>query len=78
LYLRTTKRGKTLKKAVELKTSSKLKKTRKLEMSKKPFWHWCTIVVPSFLADFEIIPIEAFEARFMGGWERGSGGGAPC
>ncbi len=34
--------------------------------------HWCTIVVPSFLADFEIIPIEAAEARFFGGWERGS------
>jgi hypothetical protein len=39
------------------------------------FWHWCTIGVPSFLADFEIIPIPMFGARFMGGWERGSGGG---
>jgi hypothetical protein len=40
--------------------------------------HWCTIGVPSFLEDFEIIPIPMLEARFMGGWERGSGGGAPC
>ena len=27
-------------------------------------------MVPSFLADFEIIPIPMLEARFMGGWER--------
>jgi hypothetical protein len=44
----------------------------------KHFGHWCTIGVPSFGAEFETIPIPMLEARFMGGWERGSGGGAPC
>jgi hypothetical protein len=41
-------------------------------------WHWCTIGVQSFLADFEIIPIPMVEGQIYGGWERGSGGGAPC
>ena len=34
------------------------------------FWYWCTIGVPSFLADFEIIPIEAVRGQIYGGDSR--------
>jgi hypothetical protein len=41
------------------------------------FGHWCTIGVPSFLANFEIIPIEAVTGQIYGGMGAG-GQGVHC
>ncbi len=39
--------------------------------------HWCTIGVPSFLADFEISPIEAVRGQIYGGMGAGVRGRSP-